>query len=71
MLQTNSTTNGNTPTAEIKAEVYCKICGVSFNSPKQAQQHYQGKNHAKKVRATNHANNNHQLCRHHDPATLK
>jgi hypothetical protein len=32
---------------------------VSFNSPKQAQQHYHGKNHAKKVRATHSASNNH------------
>ena len=53
-LQTSSNTNGQSPTAtaEINPEVYCKICGVSFNSPKQAQQHYQGKNHAKKIRAT-------------------
>ncbi|XP_067658314.1 uncharacterized protein DDB_G0283357-like [Haliotis asinina] len=31
-------------------EVYCKICDVSFTSVKQSTQHYQGKNHAKKVR---------------------
>ncbi|XP_056016836.1 uncharacterized protein LOC125681162 isoform X2 [Ostrea edulis] len=31
--------------------VYCKLCQVAFNSPKQAIQHYEGKNHAKKMKA--------------------
>lgn len=31
--------------------VYCKLCQVAFNSPKQAIQHYEGKNHAKKLKA--------------------
>jgi len=39
------------PKVEILPEVYCKTCGVSFNSSKQAQQHYKGKNHNKKVRS--------------------
>nr|KAG5689279.1 hypothetical protein BaRGS_005287 [Batillaria attramentaria] len=29
---------------------YCTLCGVSFTSLKQAEQHYNGKNHAKKMR---------------------
>ncbi|XP_035697486.1 zinc finger matrin-type protein 3-like isoform X2 [Branchiostoma floridae] len=30
--------------------LYCKVCNVSLNSPPQARSHYNGKNHAKKVR---------------------
>ena len=45
------------PVPEIPSEIYCKVCGVSFNSPKQAQQHYMGKNHSKKIRATSLAAN--------------
>lgn len=29
---------------------YCKLCDASFSSPAVAQAHYQGKNHAKKLR---------------------
>ncbi|XP_060062468.1 zinc finger matrin-type protein 3-like [Ylistrum balloti] len=36
-------------------EIYCKVCDVSFNSPKQAMQHYEGKNHHKKVRMSTQA----------------
>jgi len=32
------------------ADVYCSICGTSFNSDKQSAQHYRGKLHAKKLR---------------------
>jgi len=32
------------------AHVYCSICGTSFNSNKQSEQHYRGKLHAKKLR---------------------
>jgi len=32
------------------ADVYCSICGTSFNSDKQSHQHYRGKLHAKKLR---------------------
>ena len=38
-------------------EIYCKVCDVSFNSPKQAMQHYEGKNHQKKVRMSSQARN--------------
>ncbi|KAI0224902.1 hypothetical protein LSAT2_024117 [Lamellibrachia satsuma] len=41
------------PTVEINPEIYCRVCGVSFNSTKQAHQHYHGKNHAKKLRLDN------------------
>ncbi|KAJ7324754.1 hypothetical protein JRQ81_017774 [Phrynocephalus forsythii] len=37
---------------------YCKLCDASFSSPAVAQAHYQGKNHAKRLRlveAQNHA----------------
>ena len=30
----------------------CSLCGVGFTSLKQAEQHYNGKNHAKKLRLT-------------------
>uniref|UniRef100_A0ABM0LU38 Zinc finger matrin-type protein 3-like n=1 Tax=Saccoglossus kowalevskii TaxID=10224 RepID=A0ABM0LU38_SACKO len=30
---------------------FCKVCAVSFNSPTQAQSHYQGKSHAKKLKS--------------------
>ncbi|XP_060890524.1 zinc finger matrin-type protein 3 isoform X1 [Labrus mixtus] len=39
---------------------YCKLCDASFSSPAVAQAHYQGKNHAKKLRlaeAQQNANN--------------
>ncbi|XP_071403052.1 zinc finger matrin-type protein 3-like, partial [Centroberyx affinis] len=39
---------------------YCKLCDASFSSPAVAQAHYQGKNHAKKLRlaeAQHNANN--------------
>lgn len=29
---------------------YCRICRVTFNAPAQAQQHYAGRHHARKVR---------------------
>jgi matrin type zinc finger protein 3 len=29
---------------------YCKLCDASFSSPAVAQAHYQGKNHAKRLR---------------------
>ncbi|XP_033763904.1 zinc finger matrin-type protein 3-like [Pecten maximus] len=38
-------------------EIYCKVCDVSFNSPKQAMQHYEGKNHQKKVRMSSQVRN--------------
>jgi len=41
------------PTVEINPEIYCRVCGFSFNSTKQAHQHYHGKNHAKKLRLDN------------------
>jgi hypothetical protein len=30
----------------------CTLCGTAFTSLKQAEQHYSGKNHAKKLRMT-------------------
>jgi len=35
---------------EGRAHVYCSICGTSFNSDKQSDQHYRGKLHARKLR---------------------
>ncbi|XP_048448662.1 zinc finger matrin-type protein 3 [Rhincodon typus] len=32
------------------ANDYCKLCDASFSSPAVAQAHYQGKNHAKRLR---------------------
>ncbi|XP_064642699.1 zinc finger protein 385B-like isoform X2 [Lineus longissimus] len=47
---TVSTPSPTSSTSEPAEEVYCKVCDVSFNSTKQAQQHYQGKNHARRVK---------------------
>ncbi len=30
--------------------LYCKVCRVTLNAPAQAKQHYEGKNHAKKLK---------------------
>ncbi|KAI1891551.1 hypothetical protein AGOR_G00144960 [Albula goreensis] len=35
---------------EICKPLYCKLCNVTLNSAQQAQAHYQGKNHSKKLR---------------------
>ncbi|XP_077574074.1 uncharacterized protein zmat3 isoform X1 [Stigmatopora nigra] len=35
---------------ELCKPLYCKLCNVTVNSPQQAQAHYQGKNHGKKLR---------------------
>ncbi|XP_034035368.1 zinc finger matrin-type protein 3 [Thalassophryne amazonica] len=35
---------------ELCKPLYCKLCNVTLNSPQQAQAHYQGKNHSKKLR---------------------
>ncbi|KAB5559249.1 hypothetical protein PHYPO_G00026830 [Pangasianodon hypophthalmus] len=35
---------------ELCRPLYCKLCNVTLNSPQQAQAHYQGKNHSKKLR---------------------
>ncbi|KAK7939302.1 hypothetical protein WMY93_002628 [Mugilogobius chulae] len=37
---------------------YCKLCDASFSSPAVAQAHYQGKNHAKRLRLQEANNNN-------------
>uniref|UniRef100_H3B7N9 Zinc finger matrin-type protein 3 n=1 Tax=Latimeria chalumnae TaxID=7897 RepID=H3B7N9_LATCH len=37
---------------------YCKLCDASFSSPAVAQAHYQGKNHAKRLRLTEAQQNN-------------
>ncbi|XP_076010617.1 uncharacterized protein zmat3 [Genypterus blacodes] len=37
---------------------YCKLCDASFSSPAVAQAHYQGKNHAKKLRLAEAQQNN-------------
>ncbi|XP_070560449.1 zinc finger matrin-type protein 3-like [Ptychodera flava] len=47
----NNTTNSVMHTKLASSDDFCKICGVSFNSPTQAQSHYQGKNHAKKQKS--------------------
>ncbi|XP_066477650.1 zinc finger matrin-type protein 3 [Tiliqua scincoides] len=36
---------------------YCKLCDASFSSPAVAQAHYQGKNHAKRLRLAEAQNN--------------
>lgn len=35
---------------ELCKPLYCKLCNVTLNSTQQAQAHYQGKNHSKKLR---------------------
>ncbi|RUS78419.1 hypothetical protein EGW08_013833, partial [Elysia chlorotica] len=35
---------------EVDEKKYCKICKVSFSQPSQAEMHYKGKNHAKKLK---------------------
>ncbi|KAM9038035.1 zinc finger matrin-type protein 3 isoform X1 [Sarcophilus harrisii] len=35
---------------ELCRPLYCKLCNVTLNSAQQAQAHYQGKNHSKKLR---------------------
>ncbi|KAJ7992863.1 hypothetical protein DPEC_G00266470 [Dallia pectoralis] len=35
---------------EMCKPLYCKLCNVTLNSAQQAQAHYQGKNHSKKLR---------------------
>ncbi|XP_019741378.1 zinc finger matrin-type protein 3 [Hippocampus comes] len=35
---------------ELCKPLYCKLCNVTVNSAQQAQAHYQGKNHSKKLR---------------------
>jgi len=34
------------------ADVYCRLCSVTFNSRQQAVQHYTGKTHYKRLRFT-------------------
>ncbi|XP_055502226.1 zinc finger matrin-type protein 3 isoform X2 [Leucoraja erinacea] len=36
--------------ADLCRPLHCKLCNVSLNSTQQAQAHYQGKNHSKKLR---------------------
>uniref|UniRef100_A0A673CK98 Zinc finger, matrin-type 3 n=1 Tax=Sphaeramia orbicularis TaxID=375764 RepID=A0A673CK98_9TELE len=40
---------------------YCKLCDASFSSPAVAQAHYQGKNHAKKLRLAEAQQNNNNM----------
>uniref|UniRef100_A0A667X6K3 Zinc finger matrin-type protein 3 n=1 Tax=Myripristis murdjan TaxID=586833 RepID=A0A667X6K3_9TELE len=40
---------------------YCKLCDASFSSPAVAQAHYQGKNHAKKLRLAEAQHNNNTM----------
>ncbi|XP_060797534.1 zinc finger matrin-type protein 3 [Neoarius graeffei] len=40
----------DTALEELCRPLYCKLCNVTLNSPQQAQAHYQGKNHSKKLR---------------------
>ncbi|XP_070207927.1 uncharacterized protein [Littorina saxatilis] len=35
---------------QMTSHTYCKVCSLVLNAPLQAAQHYQGKNHAKRVR---------------------
>lgn len=56
----NSSTESSTADGEGKADstisydllqpLYCKVCRVTLNAPAQAKQHYEGKNHSKKMR---------------------
>lgn len=34
----------------LTTQTYCQLCSLVLNAPLQAAQHYQGKNHAKRVR---------------------
>ncbi|XP_035270512.1 zinc finger matrin-type protein 3 [Anguilla anguilla] len=40
----------DTTLEELCKPLYCKLCNVTLNSAQQAQAHYQGKNHSKKLR---------------------
>ncbi|XP_062067611.1 zinc finger matrin-type protein 3 isoform X4 [Lepus europaeus] len=40
----------DTALEELCKPLYCKLCNVTLNSAQQAQAHYQGKNHGKKLR---------------------
>ncbi|XP_077017215.1 zinc finger matrin-type protein 3 isoform X2 [Tamandua tetradactyla] len=40
----------NSALEELCKPLYCKLCNVTLNSAQQAQAHYQGKNHGKKLR---------------------
>lgn len=35
---------------DLSKPLYCSLCGITLNSAQQAQAHYQGKNHGKKLR---------------------
>ena len=43
-------TNASVPAGMLQP-LYCKICCVTLNAPSQARQHYEGKNHAKKLKS--------------------
>ena len=43
---------------EVDEKKYCKICKVSFSQPSQADMHYNGKNHAKKLKNCGGVNGN-------------
>ncbi|XP_063057897.1 zinc finger matrin-type protein 3 [Engraulis encrasicolus] len=52
-LEEECQTGGAEPDAtleELCKPLYCKLCNVTLNSAQQAQAHYQGKNHSKKLR---------------------
>ena len=40
----------STVSGESVQPLYCKVCRVTLNAPAQAKQHYEGKNHSKKMR---------------------
>ncbi|XP_056132896.1 zinc finger matrin-type protein 3, partial [Lampris incognitus] len=42
--------DGSLGLEELCKPLYCKLCNVTLNSAQQAQAHYQGKNHSKKLR---------------------
>lgn len=57
LTDTNSVEGSSSGSKQtVTAEEYCGLCDAAFNSPKQAEQHYQGKNHAKKLRLSATAN---------------
>ncbi|XP_062869345.1 zinc finger matrin-type protein 3 [Trichomycterus rosablanca] len=50
-IECQETSNDQDATLEeLCRPLYCKLCNVTLNSAQQAQAHYQGKNHSKKLR---------------------
>ena len=42
--------NADSTGSEFMQPLYCKVCRVMLNAPAQAKQHYEGKNHSRKLK---------------------